>query len=88
MITSPEPVFLHIFSDNICERDGFVFGIKISISSQILDTLAVLTLANFTVPFSSKIELRLTIDAIKLSKELLLVLMFFSCSMFGGVGDH
>ena len=82
MITSPEPVFLYIFSDNICERDGFVFGIKISISSQIL------TLANFTVPFSSKIELRLTIDAIKLSKELLLVLMFFSCSMFGGVGDH
>ena len=87
VITSLESVVLYILSDN-CERDGFAFGIKVSISSQILEILVALTLDNFTVPFSSKVELGLTIDVIRLNKVLLLVLMFFSSSMSCGVGDH
>ena len=89
MITSLEPVFLYIFSDNnTWERDGFAFGIKVSISSQILETLVALTLDNLTVQFSSKVELGLTTDAIRLNEVLLLVLMFFSSSMSCGVGGH
>ena len=43
VITLLEPVFLYIFSDNnICKRDGFAFGTKVSISSQILETLVAL----------------------------------------------
>ena len=69
VITSLEPVFLYLFSDsNTCERDGFAFGIKVSTSSQILETLFALTLDNFTVPFSSKIELGLTIDSLRLQR--------------------
>ena len=86
---SLETVFLYIFSaNNTCERGGFAFGIKVSISSQILETLVALALDNFTVPISSKVELGLTIDAIRLDKVLLLVLMFFSSSMSCGVGGH
>ena len=89
VITSLEPVFLYIFGDNnTCERDGFAFGIKVSMSSQILETLVALTLDNFTVPFSSEVELGLTIDVVRLNKVLLPVLMFFSSSMSCGVGGH
>ena len=43
VITSFEPVILYIFSDNhTCERDGFAFGIEVSISPQILETLVTL----------------------------------------------
>ena len=43
VITSIEPTFLYIFGDNNpCKRDGFAFGIKVSISSQILETLVAL----------------------------------------------
>ena len=89
VITSLEPVFLYMFSDNnTCKRDGLAFGIKVSISPQILETLVTVTLDNFTVPFSSKVKLGLTIDAIRLNKVLLLVLMFFSSSMSCGIGGH
>ena len=89
VITSLEPVFLYIFSDNnIGERDGFAFGIKGSISSQISETLVALTLDNFTMPFSSKVKLEVTIDAVRFNKVLLLALMFFSYSMSCAVGGH
>ena len=89
VITSLEPIFLYIFNvKNTCERDGFAFSIKVSISSQILETLVALTSDNFTVPFSSKVELGLTIDAIRLNKVLLLVLTLFSSSMSCDVGGR
>ena len=57
VIISLKPVFLYMFSDNKAgERDGFAFGIQVSISSQILETLVGLALDNFAVPFSSRVR--------------------------------
>ena len=48
-------VFLYIFNDSkTCDNEGYRFGIKDSILSQIFEALVSLTWDNFTVSFSTR----------------------------------